>query len=93
MYDLAFYGNSNFGGQEIDLSGLRASAFLFEKIGFGLIHKQSNSSVSLNLVNLTNYASINISDASLFQSNDFDSLNLNLTGSGYLMNSPAFLVG
>ena len=93
MYDLAFYGNSNFGGQEIDLSGLRASAFLFEKIGFGLIHKQSNSSVSLNLVNLTNYASINISDASLFQSNDFDSLNLNLTGSGYLMNSPAFFSG
>ena len=93
IYDLSFNGNSSYPGQEINLSATKASAYFFQKIGFGFIDKSSNSSISFNVVNLTNYASLKISDGSLYQSNDFDTLNLNLTGTGYLLNSPIFCNG
>jgi len=93
VYDLSLYGNSSYPGQEINLSATRASAFFFQKIGFGYIDKSTNSSVSINLVNLSNYASLKISDGYLYQSDDFDTVNLNLTGTGYLLDSPVFFNG
>ena len=98
VYDLAFYGNSQFGGESISLSGTRANAYFFQKIGFGIINKSKTagayqSSISLNLVNLSNYASLSVSSGEMYQSSNFDTVSIGANAKSYLLNSSSLFNG
>lgn len=53
LFQLAFQGNNDV--DSLSLSNLSLSYFSFSKIGFGLFHKVSNSSVHINLVGAHDY--------------------------------------
>lgn len=58
-YRLVFYGNQHLENDSAKLSGLRVKGTQFQKIGFGMFHKKTGSSLTLNLVNVQNtYAAL-----------------------------------
>ena len=54
LYGLTFFGNDNYLGQNVNLSGTRFLGMSFQKFGLGVIDKKSKSSVSLNVYSLSN---------------------------------------
>jgi hypothetical protein len=81
MFGLAFYGNASYSGQTADFSGTSFSFYSFQKVGFSLIDKKSNGSVTLNFINLSNYSAARVDVGTIYQSMGSDSLNLNLDAS------------
>jgi hypothetical protein len=55
-FGLVFYGNSDYLGKTAVLTNTRLDCMQFQKIGFGLVSKKNKTSVTLNLVNVQNYA-------------------------------------
>ena len=53
LYGLAFYGNERYIGDTMDMSGSSASLTSYQKVGFGLIHPTSKSSVTFNVYNIS----------------------------------------
>lgn len=81
VFGMAFYGNENYLGENINLSGTRFSAMSFQKIGFGWIDKKTKSNISLNLYNVSRYSEGWMQDGQLFQSESADSVSLTFDGS------------
>lgn len=81
VFGLAFYGNENYLGENINFSGTRFSAMSFQKVGFGWIDKKSKSNISLNLYNVSKYSEGSMRDGQLFQSEAGDSVSLTFDGS------------
>jgi len=79
-YTLAMYGNSTFIGDTANMSGTIFKSITFQKIGFGIIDKESKSSISLNLVGMNNATSIDLNRFQLYQSAENDTLKLNYRG-------------
>ena len=80
LFTLSFYGNSDFLGQEADLSRSYASWFTYQKYGFGIFDKRHFSSISLSMVNGQNFIQAEVPEASLYTSQDADSLLLSYQG-------------
>lgn len=78
LFGLTFYGNAAYSGSIADFSGTSFSFYNFQKIGFTLIDNKSNSSLTLNLLNLANYASLRVNEGTIYQSVNTDSISLNL---------------
>jgi hypothetical protein len=55
VFRFAFYGNSPFLGKYADFSGSELRFYGFQTLGFSILDKRSQSSLSLNLVGLTSY--------------------------------------
>lgn len=93
VFQLAMYGNEGFLGDTAILSGTQFKSTTFQKIGFGFIDKFSKSSVTLNLVGLTNSTSINLDKVKMYQSADADTLKLDYRGNYNFYEDAAFLRG
>ncbi|NBO59506.1 MAG: hypothetical protein EBU82_00885 [Flavobacteriia bacterium] len=55
LFRFAFYGNTPFLGKYADFSGSEMRFIGFQTLGFSVLDKRSQSSLSLNLVGLTSY--------------------------------------
>lgn len=67
LFGLAFKGNEQYLGQEVDFSNSVFGLFGAHKIGFGMIDNISKSSVSINIYGITNYAAGYITEGSFYQ--------------------------
>ncbi len=93
FFGLAFYGNESYLGKTADFSGLRTSFTGFQKIGFGVIGKKSKSSVTLNLINVSNYYAGKVLTGTMTQNDDGSDINLVLDGSFGYTNKTTFTNG
>lgn len=91
-FDLLFFGNSNFIGDTVLLTGSRFDSFTFQKVGFGWFNKYTKSSVTFNAIGVQNISSGYIQKGQLFQSADVDSIGLILDGV-YSSSNPSFFSG
>lgn len=81
LYDLVFQGNKNYANVDMRLTGTTVRNMAFQKIGFGLFHKATKSSLFFNLVGVSSYFKGGISDGVLQQSIGLDTLTLAAKGS------------
>lgn len=79
-FKLTFYGNGYLGVDTANLTGTRISGMQFQKAGFGLVHKKTGSSLTLNVVNVQNQFGGYIRNGKLSQDANMDSLSLRLNG-------------
>ncbi len=79
-FRLTFYGNSYLGEDTANLTGTRIAGTQFQKAGFGLYHKKTGSSLTLNLVNVQNQLGGYIRNGKLSQDANMDSISLHLNG-------------
>ncbi len=93
LYGLTFFGNDNYLGKNVNISGTRFLGMSFQKFGFGVVDKKSKSSVSLNLYSLSNYAEATIFDGNLFQSSTADSVSLTMQGNFDFSGGSTFVKG
>ena len=93
LYGLTFFGNDNYLGQNVNLSGTRFLGMSFQKFGFGVVDKKSKSSVSFNVYSLSNYAEATVYDGNLFQSASADSVSLSMHGNFDFSNGESFVKG
>jgi hypothetical protein len=80
LFGLAFYGNSSYLGQTLDFDGTNFRFMQFQKIGFGLVSKKRWSSITLNYVNVQNYADAVFRKGSLAFNEDASQVDLGLNG-------------
>jgi len=62
LFRFAFYGNTPFLGHYADFSGTEMRYMNFQTLGFSVLDKRSQSSLSLNLVGLNSYAQASLGD-------------------------------
>jgi hypothetical protein len=79
-FKLTFYGNSYLGADTANLTGTRISGMQFQKAGFGLYHKKTGSSLTLNVVNVQNQFGGYIRKGQLSMDPNMDSISLRLNG-------------
>ena len=79
-FRLGFQGNKQFRGAHADLSGSQFNSISYQKMGFGIFHKETLSGVRLSLVNGQEFTSVTVDDADLFTSFLGDSLSLRYAG-------------
>lgn len=93
LFGLAFNGNDSYLGTTANLSGSGMRLTGFQKIGFGMIHKKSKSSLTLNYVNVTNYYRGGINTGELKQDIDAENADLTLNGNIDYTNKSTFSNG
>jgi hypothetical protein len=76
----AFEGNSLFLGDTADFSGTRFQSMGYSKIGFGIFNRSTNNSLTLNVLNLNQFATGAMSTATIYQDSQNDTINLDYTG-------------
>ena len=70
MFGLAMYGNQNYIGDTMLMSGMNINFTAMQKIGFGLFDPASKSSARLNLYNISSRLSGSFRDLEIIQSED-----------------------
>lgn len=93
FFGLAFYGNDSYLGRSADFSGMRASFTGFQKVGFGIIQKKSKSSITLNLINVSNSYAGKVIKGNLDQAADGSNISLLLDGNFAYTNQTTFANG
>ncbi|MEY4351741.1 MAG: hypothetical protein RL078_1820 [Bacteroidota bacterium] len=87
-FGFVFLGAAPFIGDTLDFSHTKIQSISFSKVGLGLYHPESKSSVQLNLVGVHQQFSANINQASWFQDPIQDSIFLQLNANArYATNS------
>lgn len=81
LFGLAFYGNDRFIGDTLSFSGTNLTSMSFQKIGFGLVHERTKSSVSMNVYNISQSTNAQIRNGSFYQTADSSLLILSMDGS------------
>ena len=76
----AFEGNSLFLGDTADFSGTRFQSMGYSKIGFGIFNRSTNNSLTLNVLNLNQFATGAMSTATIYQDSQNDTINMDYTG-------------
>ena len=79
-FGLLFYGNSSYVGATADLKNTKLDFMQFQKVGFGLVDKKKRSSITLNLVNVQNYAEGFIRKGELTQNADGSQIDMTMNG-------------
>lgn len=79
-FELAMYGNSNYVGETMDLSGTDLSYMAFQKFGVGLINPKSQSYITINLYNISSSYNIDFRDLSVTQNEDGSVVELRMDG-------------
>lgn len=80
LYGLIFKGNDYFLGSTAEFSGTRTNITGFQKVGFGIISKKEKSSVTLNLINVSNSYRGHIQTGNLTQDAEASSIDLEIDG-------------
>ena len=92
-YRLLFYGNSHLSNDTADFSNLKLNFVQFQKIGFGLFHKKSGSSLTLNLVSVQNQFDGRLRKGLWTQTPSGDQISTELHGTFGASQSKAFMKG
>ena len=79
-FGLLFYGNSSYIGTTADLTNTKLDFMQFQKVGFGLVSKKNRSSITLNLVNVQNYAEGFVRKGELTQNEDGSQIDMEMKG-------------
>lgn len=79
LYELMFDGNSNYLGEEMDISSIGATFLSYQKLGAGVFHKKNLSYVTLSYVNGQDFVRSEAS-GTLFTSAIGDSLSFEYNG-------------
>ncbi|AEA44893.1 hypothetical protein [Fluviicola taffensis] len=93
VYRLTFEGNSYLGADTANLTGTRLSGMQFQKVGFGLVHKKTGSSLTLNVVNVQNQYSGYIRKGKINQDLANNVINAELNGDVTFSNGKQFNKG
>ncbi len=80
VFGLAFYGSVPYIGMTAELTNTTLDFAAFQKIGFGLVSKKNGSSITLNLINVQEYADGLIRKGELKQNEDASQIDLLLNG-------------
>lgn len=80
VFGLLFYGNDQYLGQTTLLTNTRVEFTQFQKVGFGILNKNTKSSITLNMVNVQNYFDAYIRKGELTQTDDGSQIDLLLNG-------------
>lgn len=80
MFGLAMYGNLNYVGDTLQMSGMDVSYTAMQKIGFGLFDFKSKSSVRLNFYNISSRINADFRDLEVIQSEDGYEVSLAMDG-------------
>ncbi|MFN5418463.1 MAG: hypothetical protein ACK5B9_15500 [Flavobacteriia bacterium] len=78
LFEMVFKGNQNFIGDSAHFSGTGFKHYDFQNIGLGLIDKKTKSFLTLNFINLQNYAAGITTKGSYFMSPDSTEVDLDL---------------
>lgn len=81
LFGLAFYGNDRFIGDTLSFSGSNLTSMSFQKIGFGLVHERTKSSISMNIYNISQSASAQLRDGRFHQTADSSLIILSMDAS------------
>ena len=92
-YRLLLYGNAHLPNDSAKFSGTRLNMMQFQKIGFGVVHKKSGSSLTLNLVNVQNAYSGYIKEGLFNQDPTATNLYATLDGSAAFSKGKQFSKG
>lgn len=92
-FGLAFYGNQDYIGDTLLLSGMDVSFTAMQKIGFGFFDVKSKSSVRLNLYNISSRFNTDFRDLEMRQSEDGHELTMIMDGDVTLGQSSKFNQG
>ena len=93
FFGLLFFGNQDYIGDTMVLSGMDANFTAMQKIGFGLYDVKSKSSVRLNLYNINSRIDADFRDFELQQSADGQELTLMMDGDVTMGKSSKFNQG
>ncbi|MFM7663576.1 MAG: hypothetical protein ACKO68_03505 [Bacteroidota bacterium] len=96
LFRFAFYGNTPFLGKYADFSGSEMRFIGFQSLGFSVLDKRSQSSLSLNLVGLTSYVRGSLGDQNpmkFYYTESGDSLYGICSGAIERAASPAYFKG
>lgn len=80
LFSLVFKGNAHVQDNYADLNSTELFSIAYQKLGFGIVDKKTNSSMTLNIVNGQNYTRLRMPNAEYRQSVDTDSVSLLLKG-------------
>jgi hypothetical protein len=92
-FGLTLYGNSDYAGQTATLSGSNAAYIRFQKIGFGIVDKDTKSNASINFYNVEDYFRGYLRKGELKQSADGTEIELALKGVVNTTHGNAFTKG
>jgi hypothetical protein len=81
LFGTVFQGTKQYIGKTADYSGSTFDAGSFFKMGAGVYHKVTKSSLNLNIVSMSSYVSAYMREAKLLQNADSTNLNLIIDGS------------
>jgi hypothetical protein len=81
LFGTVFQGTKQYIGKNADYTGSNFDAGSFFKIGAGVFHKVTKSSINLNIVSMSSYVSAYMREAKLLQNADSTNLNLIVDGS------------
>lgn len=93
MFGLGMYGNLNYVGDTLSMSGMNISFTGMQKVGFGLIDVKTKSSVRLNLYNISSRFDADFRDLELIQSEDGYEMTLVMDGEVEMSQSAKFNQG
>jgi hypothetical protein len=80
LFSLVFKGNAHVQNNMADLSSTEVFSIAYQKIGFGIVDKKTNSSMTLNVVNGQNFTRLRMPNGEYRQSPETDSVSLLLKG-------------
>lgn len=80
LFGVVLYGNERYLGDTIDLSGTNMRFVSWQKLGVGLIDPVSKSGISLNIYNISRWASTTLYRAQFYEDMAGDSVAFNITG-------------
>lgn len=92
-FALGFFGNSNYVGDTMVMSGTNATFTSFQKAGFGLIHPTSKANMSLNFYNISNRFNASFRTLELGQSANGDVVSLAMDGDVFARQNLNFMQG
>jgi hypothetical protein len=90
-YRLLFFGNSHLPNDTANFSSTKLNVVQFQKVGFGLFHKKSGSSLTFNVVSIQNAFNGKLRKGEWTQNDD--AIKLDLNGSFALSQGKQFMKG
>jgi hypothetical protein len=87
LFNIAMYGNTNYKGDTMNFSFTHGQYLHLQKIGFGLVHKKSKSSLTLSYVSGNKSIDYRLGNTWMHTSPLTDSINFNLNAEGHYTDS------
>lgn len=80
LFGLVFQGNEQYAGQNINLNSTSVADIGYQKMGFGVFLKNTQSYGFLNIINVSDYMKGGVKHGTIQQSEDLDDISLDLAG-------------